>query len=151
VNTRDLVVGQPVVLALGHEPLHTQEVQVPLIGVARQRTDLKARGSSPAAIALAVGGSARAAHTSDGGEALRLTLGEFTLDLVDVGLNGSVGGASRVCVMVGTMLESDSELENRQQGDEHCHHAGGFAEVGHLEESSGCLLCMVEGPEGPRV
>jgi hypothetical protein len=152
VNTRDLVVRKPVVLVLGHEPLHTEKVQVPLVGIARQRTELETGSSSPAAIALAVGRSAGAAHTSDGNEALlRLTLGEFTLDLVDVGLNGSICVAGRVSVVVRAMLESDCELENGQEGDEHGHHAGGFAEVGHREESSGCFLCLVEGPERPRV
>lgn len=76
VDTRNLVVRKPVVLVLGHEPLHTQEVQVPLVGVARQSTELETGRSSVAAIALAVGCSTGAAHTSDGYEPLlRLTLG----------------------------------------------------------------------------
>jgi hypothetical protein len=78
---------------------------------------------------------------------LRLTLGEFTLDLVHVGLDSSVCVAGRVSVVVRAMLESDGELKNGQEGDEHGHHAGGLAEVGHVEESSRCFLRLVEGPE----
>ena len=141
VDTRDLVVRKHVVLVLAHEPLHTEEVQVPLVGVARQGTDLKTGSRSPAAVALAVGGSARAADTGDGDGAARLALGELTLDLVDVGRNGSVaGGASRVCVVVGAMLESNGELEKRQQAEDHGHHAGGLAEVGHGEEGKWVLF-----------
>jgi hypothetical protein len=151
VNTRDLVVRERVALILGHEPLHAEEVQVPLVGVARQGTDLKTRRSSPSAVALAVGGSARAADTGDGQGASRLALGELTLDLVDMGLDDGVVGASRMCVVVGAMLKSYGELKNRQHGDEHSHHAGWLAEVGHGEEGRVLFWGFGEGPEGSRV
>lgn len=43
VNTRDLVVGQLVALALALEPLHAEEVQVVLVGIASQLADLQTR------------------------------------------------------------------------------------------------------------
>lgn len=43
MDTGNLVVAELVALALAHEPLHSQEVQIPLIGIVSQLTDLKTR------------------------------------------------------------------------------------------------------------
>lgn len=134
VDTRDLVVGEHVVLVLGGEPLHTEQVQIPLVGVLDQLADLETGSRGAAAVALAVGGMAVAADTGNGKVAQRgLALGELALDIVHVGDNGGVvSSASGVRMVVRAVLERDSELKNGQKRKDHGHHVRGLAEVCHL-------------------
>jgi hypothetical protein len=75
-----------------------------------------------------------AADASNGEVAQRrLALGELALDVVHVGDNGSVvGSASGMRMVVGAVLECDSELEDRQKREDHGHHVRGLAEVCHF-------------------
>lgn len=134
MNSSDLVVGQSVVLVLGHEPFHTEEIQVPRILVVGtgKLTDLDTGGRAASAVALTIGGGAFAADTSDGGETRRLALEELSLDLVDVVLNGSVDvdGTVLVRVVVAAVLEGDRDLQDSEEGNQHGHHALGLAEDG---------------------
>jgi len=130
VNSRDLVVGQGVVLVHGLEPLHAKDVQVPLIGVLVQLTDLKPWVGCPARAACTVG----AAWARDGDGAGRLTLLEFVGDVVDASLEGSIGRASGM-LLAGAVLQGDGDVEEREEGDEHGHHALRLAEIDHGEEN----------------
>lgn len=136
VDTGDLVVGEDVTLVLCYEPLHTENVQVPGLGVAGQVTDLETGGSRASAIAVSIGSIAVAADTLDGNRASGLALLEFSLNLLEVTLDkvlGRVAGESSMVVM-GAMLERNSELKKRQEGKDHGHHARRLAEVGHDEK-----------------
>ena len=69
VDTNDLVVRKPVVLVLCHESLHTQKIQVPLVGILLQLTNLETgRRDTTCAVADAVVVGACAADTGDGSE-----------------------------------------------------------------------------------
>lgn len=121
-HTGDLVVGQPIRLGLGHEPLHTQNVQVPLVGILPQGTDLKTRRR------------ALVGDTSDGEEAFTLALGELLGDDIHLGLDDIVvGEAPGVVVVVCAMVEGSGEVEERQEGEDHGHDVLGLAEAGHGE------------------
>jgi len=132
VNTSNLVVSKPVIPALGHEPLHTEEVQVPLIGILPQLTDLKTRERLPAIeVAVAPPLDTSAADTADGDlrtNSTTLALGKRVGNIVDLGLEHIVIAAVAVSV---AMAEGGGELEESEEGKDHGHHVLGLAEVGH--------------------
>lgn len=127
VDTRYLVEGQDVTLVLCQEPLHTEQVKVPLVAVAGQVADLKTGRSSASAIALSIGSVTSAADSFDGDGVPGLAFLELSLNLLKMALN-----QSRVDMRVlGAVLESNGELKDRQECEEHAHHARGLAEVCH--------------------
>ena len=135
VNTDDLVVREPVVLVLCHEPLHTQQVQVPLVGILLQLTDLKT-GSRDTAVAVAgtIAAGACAADTSDGGVSTRLTSNQAVSDLVNLPLqDGVLGSGMTSVVVVCSVSKSSCELEESEESEQHGSHVRGLAEVGHGE------------------
>ena len=135
VDTGDLVIGEDVTLVLCHEPLHTEKVQVPGLGVASQVADLETGSSRASAIAVSIRSIAVAAGTLDGNGAPGLAFLEFSFDLLEVTLDkvlGRVAGESMV--VASAMLERNSELKKRQEGKDHGHHARRLAEVGHDEK-----------------
>lgn len=137
VDTDDLVVREPIVLVLGLEPLHAQQVQVPLVGILLQRADLQARGRDTAVVvagAVAVG--VCAANTSDGSVTIVLTSNQAVSNLVDLALEDGVLRMTGVVVMA-SVLESDCELKESKEGEQHGGHVRGLAEVGHSE----MMLC----------
>lgn len=142
VNTNDLVVRKPVVLVLCLEPLHTQQVQVPLVGILRQLTDLKT-GSRDTAVAVAgaIAAGACAADTGDGGESTRLTGNQAVSDFINLPFeDGVVGlGMTSVVLVVRSVLEGNCELEESKKGEQHGGHALGLAEVCHGEDNA--MLC----------
>lgn len=132
VDTSDLVVTKSVTFVLGHEPLHTKEVQVPLVAVVPQLADLETGVRLPAiVVAVAPPLSAGAADTADGNvgtNATALALLKRLRSLVNLGLDL---GVAAVLVVVDTMLRGDSDLEESKQSNQHGHHALGLAKVGH--------------------
>jgi hypothetical protein len=67
VDTGNLVVRELVILGLGLEPLHSNEVQVPLVGVLPQLTDLQTRVRLPLArVAVTPPLGLDTAHTLNG-------------------------------------------------------------------------------------
>ena len=133
VNTDDLVVREPVVLVLRHKPLHAQQVQVPLVGILLQLTDLKTRSRDTAvAVAGAIAAGTCAADTGDGSVSTRLTGNQAVSNLVNLPLDDGVLGMTSV-VVVGSMPKGDCELEESKEGEQHGGHVCGLAEVGHGE------------------
>ena len=132
VNTDDLVVREPVVLVLRHKPLHAQQVQVPLVGILLQLTDLKTRSRDTAvAVTGAIAVDACAADTGDGGVSTRLTGNQAISDLVNLPLEDGVLRMTSVVLVVGPVLEGDCELKESEEGEQHGGHVLGLAEVCH--------------------
>lgn len=139
VNTGNLVVAQLVAFVLAHEPLHAEQIQVPLVGVLLQLTDFKTRVRLPAiAVAVSPPDSAGAADTADGkvGTNATLALRQSLGDVLNVRFDLTVAA---LVVVVGTMLRGDGDLEEGKESDQHGHHALGFAEVGHYVERNGAF------------
>jgi hypothetical protein len=134
VNTSNLVVTKSVALVLAHEPLHTEEVQVPLVRVSSQITDLKTRVRLPSivvAVSPPLGSSA--ADTADGNirtDTATLTLLKSFSNVINLCLDDVVCG-SAVSMVVAAVLRGDGDLEKGKESDQHGHHALGLAEVGH--------------------
>jgi hypothetical protein len=138
VDTGNLVVTKSITFVLAHEPLHTKEVQVPLIGVLRQRTELKTRVRLPAiAGAVAPPLGAVAANTTGGNVGTNVTLGKSIGDVVDVRLDLVI---TLVGMVVGAMLRCDGNLEECEESNQHGHHALGLAEVCHIAECNGAFV-----------
>lgn len=110
MDSSNLIIRQSIIFVLGHESLHAKEIQIPRVFVVRtsQLTDLETGGSRPANIALAIGGSPRAAHTSDGCVAGRLSLEQLSFNLLYVGFDSciNIDGTILVRVVMATMLKS---------------------------------------------
>ena len=139
VNTDDLVVRKLVVLVLCHEPLHTQQVQVPLIRILLQLADLKTRRRDTAvAVAGTIAAGACAADTGDGGVSTRLAGNQAVGNLINLPLDDGVLRMTSVLV-VGSVLEGDCELEESEKCEQHGGHVLGLAEVCHGENDA--MLC----------
>ncbi len=131
VNTSNLVIGQDIALVHGLECLHTQQEQVPLVGIAGQVADLHTDSRLPAGtVASTVGGGAWGASSHDG-NASGITLGKLFGDLVNLGVHSSIYTAG--VAVAGAILECCGELGKGEERDEHAQHARGLAEVCHDE------------------
>lgn len=143
MDTNDLVEAQSVIPVLVLESLHTKEVQVPLVGVVPQLTDLKTRvGLSSIRIAVAPPLCTCAADTTDGNVRTNIALLELVGNLIHVSLD--LGVRATVDMMPGTMLRGDGELQNGKKSNQHGQHALGLAEVGHRVERN-CAFKRLEG------
>lgn len=151
MDTSNLVVTKSVAVALALEPLHTEEVQVPLVLVLSQTADLETRVRLPVvAVAVSPPDGLRAADTVDGNvgtDSTTLTLVKLGLDLVDLGLDDGIGIALDMGVGVGAVLGGNGDLEKGEEREEHAHHALGLAEVCHDVEETRmkCLSCVTNG------
>jgi hypothetical protein len=130
VDTSNLVVSESVTLVLGHEPLHTEEVQVPLVAIVPQLADLKTWIRLTAVVvAVTPPLSAGAADTADGNVRTNstLTLCQSLGDIVNLRLDLGV-----TAVLMGVnMLRGDCDLKESEQSNQHGHHALGLAKVCH--------------------
>lgn len=109
VDTGDLVVTQLVVLALAHEPLHTEQVQVPLVAVVPQLTNLQTGVGLPAvAVTVTPPIGTSATDTADGQKWANIALGELVGCDIDLGLDHIIHAA--VSVVVASMLGGNRQL-----------------------------------------
>lgn len=149
VNTSNLVVTKGVAMVLAHEPLHTNEIQVPLILILSQLTDLETGVRLPVvAVAVSPPHSLRAADTVDGNvgtNSTTLALLELGLDLGDLIVDDIVGVAADV--VVSSVLGGNGDLEESEESDQHGHHALGLAEVRHDvdEARMNSVSCVTNG------
>lgn len=128
VDTSDLVVRQRVVLVHSLESFHAENIQIPLVGILVQLTNLKTWVRCGARAASTV----RVAWAGNGDGPARLTLFKLAGDLVDVSLNDCVDRPGRMLV-VGAVLKGNRDLEESKDGDQHGHHALRLTEIGHCE------------------
>ena len=123
MDTSNLVVTKSVAVALALEPLHTEQVQVPLVLVLSQTADLETRVRLPVvAVAVSPPDGLRAADTVDGNvgtDSTTLTLVKLGLDLFDLGLDDSIGIALDMGVGVGAVLGGNGDLEKGEEREEH--------------------------------
>jgi hypothetical protein len=139
VDTSDLVEAQPVIPVLVLEPLHTKEIQIPLVGVVPQLADLETWVRlSAIGVAVTPPHCACAAYTTDGNMGPDVALLEFVSNLVHVSLNIRV--RAPVDMVPGTMLRGNGDLEKGKESNQHGQHALGLAEVGHGVECNDAFV-----------